>query len=106
MQRRLRRGPMIIRIAGVALGIGAFLVLIGHASHGGPHTGTFRVWSLNETMGFDPHETVDDIGGLTGQVGSPTNVTAMENLFGVPPCGLLFWNRDTNDFIGVGATGG
>lgn len=69
-------------------------------------SGTYRVWSLNETMGRDPHETIDDVTGLTGQVGAPTMVTAMENQFFVPPCAIIFWNRDTNDFLAVGATGG
>jgi uncharacterized repeat protein (TIGR01451 family) len=85
------------------LGLG----LIVYATHGEPHA-TYTYWDIgtNPTIGgFDPHETLDDVEGLTVHVGAPAMVTSMENTrFG--HCGLLYWNPDTNDFKTYGIGGG
>src|SRR5688500_2679239 len=83
------------------LGLG----LIIYASHGEPHA-LYTYWDIgvNPTIqGFDPHETLDDVEGLTVHVGGPAMVTAMENTRGFH-CGLLYWNPDTNTFktYGIG----
>ncbi len=74
---------------------------------GGPHSDTVTTWAVGTSplSGFDPHETTDDVAGLTAQVGAPAMVTSMENTCG-GFCGLLFWNPTTNAFKTYCVTGG
>ncbi|WP_447974294.1 hypothetical protein [Nitrospira sp. Kam-Ns4a] len=74
---------------------------------GEPHSGTFKTWAVGASPlnGFDPHETIDDVAGLTVHVGAPAMVTSMENTCG-GFCGLLFWNPVANAFKTYCVTGG
>jgi len=92
----------------VSLAIPALVLnRVAYAAHGGPHA-TITTWAVgaNPTIGgFNPHETIDDVDGVTSHVGSPAMVTSMENTqFGF--CGLLFWNPTTNSFKSYAVTGG
>jgi hemolysin type calcium-binding protein len=94
-----------------AILLGTLCALLGAqsalATHGEAHA-TIKQWEIGSDPvigGFDPHETIDDMTGLTDQVGNPTIVTIMENgQFGF--CGMLFWNPDTNVFKVFGVGGG
>src|SRR5438876_2810700 len=98
----------------LATKLGLAIALVGLAAwgaeafHGGPHSGTYTIWSLDASVGFDPHETIDDVSNLSGQLASgPTMITAMENGFlSGGPCGILYWNPATNQFVYYGVTGG
>jgi uncharacterized repeat protein (TIGR01451 family) len=96
-------GRTLLLLPVLLLGLG----LILYAGHGEPHA-TYTYWDIGadpNIAGFDPHETLDDVEGLTVHVGAPSMVTAMENTrFGL--CGLLFWNPDTNNFKTYGIGGG
>jgi hypothetical protein len=67
-----------------------------------------KVWDTLPFLGSNPDESVEDPEGLTGHgTGAPTIVTAYENTthpFG--PCGISYWNPDTNVFVDYGKTGG
>lgn len=100
---RFRRFALFIGILTAGL-LGTSDALAFHSS---PHSGTYKIWSLNETVGFDPHETQADLANLSNHIVGPVNITAMENGF-LPggPCGVLVWNPVTNEFLYVGVTGG
>jgi len=103
MRRGLRAACVVVFLLAWAL-LGPQSAL---ATHGEPHA-SLKSWDIgNDPMirGFDPHETFDDIAGLTGHVGSPTIVTIMENTEG-GFCGILYWNPDTNQFASFAITGG
>ncbi len=80
---------------------------VAYATHGVDHA-TIRTWALTAGAainGFDPHETIDDVTGLTNHVGAPAMVTSMENVCG-GSCGILYWNPVTNNFKAYCITGG
>lgn len=88
-------------------------VFSGHVDGSGnplPHA-TVRVWDTRPLLGFDPDDSVADIGGLTLDVATVANpltiATAWENTT-CPggPCGAMLWNPATNDFSCWGITGG
>ncbi len=66
---------------------------------------TWNVGADPTIVGLNPHETVDDVSGLSTHVGAPAMVTGMENTRG-GFCGLLYWNPNTNTFKTYGVTGG
>lgn len=77
------------------------------AFHGGAHQGSFTTWPVGDApfSARDPQEAVDDVAGLTNQVGAPANVTAMATLprqtgeaGAMTRPGLLYWNPATNQF--------
>lgn len=80
---------------------------LAYAFDGGPHAGTFRTWATGASPigGFDPHETMDDVTGLTNHVGAPANYTSAENTAG-GCCGPIYWNQVTNAFKTYCVTGG
>ena len=109
------KGECEFRRIRLATKLGLAIALVGLAAwgaeafHGGPHSGTYTVWSLNETVGFDPHEMIADLSNQSGHLPSgPVMITAMENGFvgGGGPCGNLYWNPATNTFRYYGVTGG
>ena len=70
-----------------------------------------KVWHIIPTVGFNPDESVEDIGGLTDQVATAefplTICTAMENTTNPGgPCGVVYWNPETNVFRDFGFSGG
>ena len=88
-------------LAGVLI---ASLTAEAQAGHGDLHA-QIRYWNFGalgpqgETFASS-NETIDDIGGVTAQVGAPamvTSVTAVTETFGHQP-GLLYWNPATNAF--------
>ena len=97
-------------LAGGAIGLLLLLLLtlVGSgttlASHGSPHLGELKTWSLNPVLpGQQPVETVDDVTALTNHVGKPSMVTAMAHFGGLN--GFLFWNPKTNAFKGYRVVG-
>jgi hypothetical protein len=77
-----------------------------YASHGLPHA-TVTLWRLLDTanpIGFNPTETDDDTGGVTGHVATSTSkltiVTIVNNSLhpNGRANGIVFWNPATNDF--------
>lgn len=100
----------------VVLGGSLLLALPGGAraqASEGAQEATLRVWPIGADpaiRALDPHETVPDVAGITGHVGAPAMVTAMQNTQASGPgagfCGLLFWNPETNAFKSYGVWGG
>jgi len=89
------------------------LAIGGHIDGDGnplPHA-TVRVWDTRPLLGFDPDDSVADIGGLTldvATVAAPLTIaTAWENTT-CPggPCGAMLWNPATDDFSCWGIAGG
>ncbi len=66
-------------------------------------TGTFKFWSTTtaDPSAGEPHQTTEDVAGLTNHVGAPAMVTAYEAC-----CGILFWNPTTNAFASYCVGGG
>jgi streptogramin lyase len=93
---------ILIGVLAVALASGP----VALAFHGDPHQGSFKTWPIS-TAGFGatlPQEAVDDVVGLTNQVGAPAVVTAAtmprqagETGAATRP-GLVYWNPATNQF--------
>ena len=106
-QRKLFRGLSLTTLATVALVAGA--VGAAYASHGGSHSGTFTVWSLNEPgrIGNDPGETIPDLSNLSGHLASgPVMITAMQGAsLADGKNGNLYWNPATNAFWTLGPKG-
>ena len=69
---------VLVAFAGIAL-----------ASDGGPHPGTWKTWHIGPDpiiVGFDPHETIEDVAALSGHVGrSPRRRDARAPSRGVLP---------------------
>src|SRR2546427_892934 len=70
---------------------------------GGATCGTYTLWNIkaqpsnNPFNAFKPQSIVDDVTGITNQVGAPAMVTAIENSCDSTN-GLLYWNPSTNAF--------
>lgn len=97
----MRRGHPLLRPVVAALAAASLLATpAAHAGHGDAHA-TIKYWDLGALSWWDPHETVEDIQGVTGHVATPsaplTLVTSMENTGG-GWCGPLYWNPVTNTF--------
>lgn len=108
------RSTAVQGLAGMVRGAAVLTLLLtgsawepAYGFDGGPHSGTFKTWAVGvpPLNGFDPHETTDDVTGLTAHVGAPAMVTSMENTCG-GFCGLMFWNPVTNAFKTYCVTGG
>lgn len=74
-------------------------------------TGTYRVWDTNATLGNDPNQSIADPEGLSGHVSTPANpltiATVYENTFcSGAPCGVTYWNPETNQFRCYGYSSG
>ena len=64
-----------------------------------------KLWNTLPSLGRDPTESVDDPAGITNHhgTGSPTIATIYENTFcSGRPCGVTYWNPDTNLFVCYG----
>lgn len=105
----LRRVTACLLLAAAVVLAGATAAYATHTDPSGnplPHA-TLKVWNTQPDLGFDPNESVDDVSGLTTHVGSPAVVTVIENTtHSGGPCGVIFWNPDTNDFKWYGVTFG
>ena len=63
----------------------------------GSTCGTYTIWDIGKFNGFSPQSIVDDVSGISNQVGAPAMVTSMENNCS-SSSGLLYWNPSTNKF--------
>src|SRR5207248_2176264 len=64
----------------------------------GSTCGTYTIWDTTTFItGFNPQSIIDDVAGITNQVGAPAMVTSMEKACNAGS-GLLYWNPSTNKF--------
>lgn len=108
MRARTSRTISCIGILAVLMGLVAGPAQAGHSD---AHA-LIKYWNVGgdpTIRAFDPHETIEDLQGVTGHVATPsaplTLVTSMENTVG-GSCGPLYWNPVTNDFKTYAVTGG
>ena len=101
--------PRKVARFGAALGIVTLGLLFGgNGDQLFGQTADIITWNIGANPiinGDDPHETTEDVDGLTSHVGAPAMFTSMENGEG-GNCGMLFWNPTTNVFKHYGITGG
>lgn len=105
--RDLRRLGFNAVVGAVTVAVALLSSTVAVGFHGGPHQGSFRTWPISTAplSATLPQEAVDDVGGLTAQVGAPAVVTAAtmprQTGEGGPATtrpGLVYWNPATNAF--------
>ncbi len=80
-------------------------------SQGSPPTATVSVWNITAPIGHNPDVSREDVMGVTAHVNTAANplsiAVAIDNSNNPQgPCGLIFWNPATNNFVDYGIGGG